>query len=69
MLTVQHALGWVLVTNLAVIFAVDALALQMGRSDLTVSYWVWQIGQSHPVLYLLLGVAIGHLFLPLVIGR
>ena len=69
MQAVQSLLGWGLVVLLVVALVVDAAALQAERSDLTVSYWVWRIGETHPVLYLLLGVALGHLFFPLVVGR
>lgn len=63
----QGFLGLWFVSTLVLITAVDALALLTSEPDKTVSYWLWKVGSDFPALYLLIGFALGHLVLPLVI--
>lgn len=64
----QAILGWWLVVTLALITVVDFVAIAAGRPEATVSRWVYELGNRHPLLYLVLGLTIGHLIVPLVLN-
>lgn len=66
---VQSVLGWWLIGTLVIITVVDAYALVMDAEAMTVSQWIYQNGRKAPVLYLILGVCIGHILFPLIVSN
>lgn len=56
-----------LIANLVGIGLWDVGVLVMGWSHATVSYQLYRMCQSYPLLYLLFGVIIGHLLVPLAV--
>lgn len=63
----QTVLGWWLVLTLVLITVVDVLAIVNASQNETVSYWLYKMGQRHPAIYLMVGVALGHLIFPLIV--
>lgn len=62
-------LGWWLVATLVTITAIDVIALVSGRHEDTVSRWVYDLGQVHPWVYLLIGITLGHILFPLLLNN
>lgn len=58
--------AWLVIT-LAAVLVWDVMLPALGFRELSVSHQLYQWGQQHPVLYLLIGVAIGHILFPLVV--
>jgi len=61
---VRVALAVMIHLNVLMISAWDLLALASGRSEFTVSRLVQDWAVNNPVLPLMVGVAIGHIFWP-----
>jgi hypothetical protein len=57
----------VLIVLLIVALAFDVFVIMFDVPQHTVSYHMWQMMRQHPGFTLLIGVAIGHIFLPMVI--
>lgn len=66
---IPTVLGWWLVLTLTVITAIDIIALVNGRQEDTVSRWVYELGHSHPWVYLLIGITLGHILFPLLLNN
>ena len=60
-------LGFLLVTTLTLITAIDVSALVRSEPSQTVSYIIWQWGREYPSLYFFVGLLVGHILFPLVL--
>ena len=58
--------GWV-ISTLLVVTLIDAVAIFRSQPTATVSYQLWEWGREWPAMYLVLGMALGHLAFPLII--
>lgn len=63
---VQGMAVWVIATLLAVTL-IDAVAIFLNNPTGTISYQLWEWGRQWPALYLVVGMALGHLAFPLII--
>jgi hypothetical protein len=64
---VTNYLLWVFIALLVFVVVWDATVIALRLPDATVSYSLYFWAQRYPLLYLLLGVLIGHLIVPLVV--
>lgn len=66
---VPRILGWWLVITLILITGVDVIALVNAQPQYTVSRWVYDLGQRHPWIYLIIGITLGHILFPLLLAN
>lgn len=64
-MTLQSAVCWWLVVTLGLVGVYDVWAVLFGQPNSTVSYELYMLGKRMPTIYLMVGVLIGHLVLPL----
>lgn len=55
------------VANLSLVTVWDLWVVAFVPERITVSRYLYDLGQSYPALYLWLGIAIGHILMPLVL--
>lgn len=63
----SHILAIWLVANLSIVLLWDLAVLAFNLDTPTVSFYLYQTGRRYPLLYLWVGIGIGHLALPLVL--
>jgi len=56
-----------LVFNLTLVVLWDVTVMAFGLETPTVSYYLYLMGRKYPLLYLWIGIGVGHLIMPLVI--
>lgn len=61
----QSLMTWYLIVTLSLVGAYDLYAVLFVGGNTTVSYELYSLGRRFPTLYLLVGVLIGHIVLPL----
>lgn len=61
----QSVMTWYLIVTLSLVGAYDVYAVLFIGGNSTVSYELYSLGRRFPTLYLLVGVLIGHVVLPL----
>lgn len=64
-MTLQSAMCWYLFFTLSIVGAYDIYAVLFLPRNSTVSYEIYNLGSRFPTLYLLIGMLIGHVILPL----
>jgi len=64
-MTLQQFMSWYLVVTLGIVGFYDLYAVLFLGGNTTVSYEIYSLGRRFPTLYLLIGLLIGHIILPL----
>ena len=63
--SLQSVMCWWLFVTLALVGAYDLYAVLFVGGNSTVSYELYSLGKRFPTIYLLVGLLIGHIILPL----
>lgn len=64
-MTLQSIMSWWLVITLGSVGVYDLYAVLFVGGDSTVSFEIYSLGKRFPALYLLIGLLIGHIIMPL----